>query len=62
MAKKLKVELVRSLIGVSEAHKKIVKSLGLKKRLSTVEHQATPKVIGELEKVVHLVRIEEVAG
>lgn len=62
MPKKIKVELVRSLIGVPESQKRIVKSLGLGKRLSTAEHLATPKVIGELEKVVHLVRIEEVAG
>jgi large subunit ribosomal protein L30 len=62
MAKKVKIELVRSLISVPESQKRIIRSLGLKKRLSSVERVASVKVIGELEKVVHLVRIEEVVG
>lgn len=59
MAKKLEVTLVRSTIGVPEAHRKIVKSLGLGKRLSSVTREATHQVVGELEKIVHLVDIKE---
>lgn len=59
MAKKLQVQLVRSLIGVPEAQRRIIQSLGLGKRMSSVTHEASAKVVGELEKVVHLVKIEE---
>lgn len=60
MAKKLKVQLVRSLIGVKETQKRTVQSLGLRKRLDCVEREVSPNLLGELRKVVHLVRIEEV--
>lgn len=59
MAKKLEVTLVRSTIGIPEAQQKIVKSLGLGKRMSSVTHEASTKVVGELEKIVHLVEIKE---
>ncbi len=59
MAKKIEIQLVRSLIGVPETQRRIVKSLGLKKRLSSVTREACPRVLGELEKIVHLVKIAE---
>lgn len=62
MAKRLKVQLVKSLISTTESQRATAKSLGLRRRMQVVEHTASPKVLGELEKLVHLVRIEEVSG
>jgi large subunit ribosomal protein L30 len=33
--------------------------LGLKKLHNTVEHEATPQILGMVAKVVHLVEVEE---
>jgi len=60
MAKTLKVTLTRSLIGRVEAQKATVQALGLKKIRQTVEHQDNPAVRGMINKVSHLVSVEEV--
>lgn len=62
MAKKLSIKLVRSLIGTTEKQRRIVESLGLKKRLATVTHTADAGLIGKLEKVQHLLEVTEAAG
>ena len=54
--KKVKVELVRGLIGSTEKQKRVVKALGLTKRNSVVEHNDTPTIRGMIEKVSHLVK------
>jgi len=54
--KKIKVELVRGLIGSTEKQKRVVKALGLTKRNSVVEHNDTPTIRGMIEKVSHLVK------
>ncbi|MEZ0395100.1 MAG: 50S ribosomal protein L30 [Anaerolineales bacterium] len=58
-SKTLKVTLVRSPIGYSKRQKATVKALGLRRLHQTVEHPDTPAVRGMLDKVVHLIRIEE---
>jgi large subunit ribosomal protein L30 len=55
---KIRVKLVRSIIGRPEKHKKIVRSLGIKKLNQTVEHYDTPQIRGMIEKVKHLVTVE----
>jgi len=62
MAKKnkaLKVTLVKSSIGYSERQKRTVRALGLRKMGQTVEHADTPVIRGMIDKVNHLVKIEE---
>ncbi|MBE7706191.1 MAG: 50S ribosomal protein L30 [Cyanobacteria bacterium SIG30] len=54
---KIKITLKRSLIGVPEKHIKIVKSLGLGKTNSTVEHAASQTIMGMVNKISHLVEI-----
>ncbi len=54
--KKIKIELVRGLIGSTEKQKKVVKALGLGKRKSVAEHNDTPVIRGMIEKVAHLVK------
>lgn len=55
----LKITLSRSVIGASEAQKKVVKALGLGKTNSTVVRQDNPAVRGMINKVSHLLTVEE---
>jgi len=59
MAKKIKVTLVRSVIGQKPEKRATVRSLGLKKISSSVVHEATPSVLGMVDSVAHLVKVEE---
>ena len=53
----IKIKLVRSLIGASEAQRKVVKSLGLTKKDQVVEHNETPVITGMINKVSHLLEV-----
>lgn len=59
MAKQLRITLINSPIGRPENQKVTVKSLGLKKLNQTVEHDDTPQIRGMINKVSHLVKVEE---
>lgn len=59
MAKKINVKLVKSTIGQKQPVCKTVRSLGLKKINSAVEHDATPAILGMVKAVEHLVEIKE---
>ncbi len=60
MAKRLRVTLVRSPIGYSVRQKRTVEALGLRKMKQTVEHPDNPAVRGMVQRVIHLVEVEEV--
>lgn len=57
---KLRIELVKSIIGRKPNHIATVKSLGLKKMNDVVEHVETPELKGKLAQVSYLLRVEEV--
>ncbi|MBO8136867.1 MAG: 50S ribosomal protein L30 [Desulfotomaculum sp.] len=57
---KLKITLVKSPIGRSEKQRITVRTLGLKKLNSSVIHEDTPQIRGMIEKVSHMVKVEEV--
>lgn len=57
---KLKVTLVKSVIGSSETQRATVKSIGLGKLNSFSEHNDTPQIRGMIRKVEHLLKVEEV--
>jgi len=59
MANKITVKLVRSTIGQKPHVCATVRSLGLKKLNSTVEHEATPPILGMVAAVSHLVEVKE---
>jgi large subunit ribosomal protein L30 len=59
MAGKLKITLVKSMIGRPEKHRKVLRGLGLTKVNKTVEREDTPAIRGMIDKVSHLVRAEE---
>ncbi|MBQ2642389.1 MAG: 50S ribosomal protein L30 [Eubacterium sp.] len=60
MADKLKITLVKSTIGAVPKNKKTVEALGLNKLHKTVEMPDNPAVRGMIQKVRHLVKVEEV--
>ena len=55
---KIKVKLVKSLIGRPEAHRKVARALGLYKTNQIVEHTDTPIIRGMLHQVKHLIQVE----
>ena len=59
MAKKIKVTLTKSTIGESPKQKKVVEALGLGKMHRSVELTDCPQARGAIEKVSHLVTVEE---
>jgi large subunit ribosomal protein L30 len=58
-SKTIKVTLDKSAIGYSKNQKKIVQTLGLRKLGQSVEHPDTPVIRGMVNKVPHLVTVED---
>ena len=58
---KVKVTLKRSLIGRPETQRSTVRALGLRKINSVVELPDNPAIRGQLHKVEHLIKVEEIA-
>ena len=57
---KIKVTQVKSAIKRTARQKKTLEALGIRKLHQTIEVEATPQVMGMVQKVSHLVEIEEV--
>lgn len=57
--KKIIITQKRSIIGSTKRQKETVKALGLTKINATVEHNATPQVLGMVNKVKHLVEFKQ---
>jgi large subunit ribosomal protein L30 len=60
LANTLKIKLVKSTIGAKPQHKKTIQALGLRKMHQVVEKQDNPQMRGMIQKVRHLVEVEEV--
>ena len=58
--KTIRVTLVRSPIGYKRNQRVIVETLGLRKLQSSVVHTETPQIRGMINKVNHLLKVEEV--
>lgn len=58
----LRITLVRSTIGRPADQGRTVKSLGLRKLHRTVERPDNPSIRGMVNKIRHLVVVEEVAA
>lgn len=56
---KIKITQVRSIIDRSQRQKDTIKALGLRKMNHTVEKEATPQILGMVNKVKHLLKVEE---
>jgi large subunit ribosomal protein L30 len=55
----LKITKVKSVIGRPEKQRKVLKGMGLTKLNKTVTLVDTPQVRGMINKVIHLVSVEE---
>ncbi|HNQ64998.1 MAG TPA: 50S ribosomal protein L30 [Smithella sp.] len=55
----LKITKVKSVIGRPEKQRKILKGMGLTKLNKTVTLEDTPQIRGMINKVTHLVSVEE---
>ena len=62
MAGLLRVTLVRSPIGYPGNQKRTVQALGLRKLRQSVELPDNPAVRGMVQRVTHLVEVEEIAA
>jgi large subunit ribosomal protein L30 len=56
----IKVKQVRSKNGRRESDRRTLRALGLRGIRDTVTHDDTPQIRGMIEKVRHLVEVEEV--
>ncbi|WP_159951452.1 50S ribosomal protein L30 [Polaribacter septentrionalilitoris] len=56
---KIKVTQVKSQIGRLKNQKRTLEALGLRRLNQSVEHEATPSIVGMVDKVSHLVSVEE---
>lgn len=57
---RLKVTLKKSSIGYPQDQRGTLRALGLKKMHQSVEHDDNPSVRGMVQKVTHLVAVEEI--
>jgi len=55
---KVKITQVRSVIGRPKRQKATIEALGLKRMNHSVEHELTPQIQGMINKVSHLVSVE----
>jgi len=57
--KPLRVTLVRSPIGYTKDQKATVRALGIHRMHQTVEHKDNPALRGMIQKIIHLLQVEE---
>jgi large subunit ribosomal protein L30 len=55
----IRIKQVRSRIRCPKDQKRTLDALGLKKMNRVVEHEASPAILGMVEKVKHLVSVEK---
>jgi large subunit ribosomal protein L30 len=58
--KQIRITYTKSAIGYSQRQKGTIRALGLKHLGDRVEHDDTPVVRGMVEKVRHLVQVEDI--
>ncbi|HEV7127651.1 MAG TPA: 50S ribosomal protein L30 [Ktedonobacterales bacterium] len=57
---KVRVTWTKSAIGYHSSQKATIRALGLRRLHHVVEHEDSPVIRGMINKVSHLVRVEEV--
>ena len=55
----IKIKQVKSRIKCPKVQKLTLDALGLKKLNRVVEHEATPAILGMVEKLKHLISVEK---
>ena len=56
---KIKIKQIRSGINRPSRQKKTLKALGLKRINHVVEHDSSPQILGMINSINHLVRVEK---
>ena len=59
---KIKIKLVKSLIGRSDRQQATVKGLGLRKINSQVIREKRPEILGMIRKIEFMLQVEEVGN
>ena len=59
-ARTLRVTWIKSSIGYSQRQKSTIRALGLRRLGHSVQHPDTPVIRGMINKVGHLVEVQEV--
>ena len=57
--RKIKVTLVKSVIGTKQSHRATVRGLGLRRMNHMVELDDSPEIRGMVKKVAYLVKCED---
>ncbi|MFP4475908.1 MAG: 50S ribosomal protein L30 [Desulfatibacillaceae bacterium] len=57
--KKIRITLVKSMIARPEKHRRVLRGMGLTRVNRTVELEDTPSIRGMINKVSHLVTVQE---
>lgn len=57
---RIKVTQIKSVIDRPKRQKLTILALGIRKMNQSVEHDATPQILGMVNKVSHLVMVEEI--
>lgn len=58
--KKVRIKQIKSGIGYSARQKRTLLALGIKHMHHVVEHEATPQIMGMINKINHLLTVEEI--
>ncbi|MBN1754676.1 50S ribosomal protein L30 [bacterium] len=61
MKKLIKITQIKSGIGYHRSQKGTLKALGISKMHQSVEKEASPSVLGMVNKIRHLLKVEEVS-
>jgi len=59
---RLKIKLVKSLIGRSDRQQATVKGLGLRKINSEVIREKRPEILGMIKKIGFMLKVEEIGN
>jgi large subunit ribosomal protein L30 len=57
---KIRITQVKSKNGKPERQKRTLEALGIHKLNHSVDHEATPQILGMVVKVRHLVKVENI--
>ena len=58
--KRIRIEQIKSAIDRPERQKRTLRALGIKKMHQVIEVDATPQIEGMVNKIKHLLSIEEI--
>lgn len=58
---KLRITWKKSAIGYNKNQRKVVQALGLRSLNGVVEHDDSPQIRGMVNKIKHLVQVEEIS-